>query len=108
MDTNRVTLQPEILSRCRQFGADFIASCERRDYSQSLAFSSHGAEANVTLQTSATATEWAFALWISRPRSCSDTLRRALTRNDDGSASGPLARALDLLATEQQRTEQPS
>jgi ribonucleoside-diphosphate reductase alpha chain len=27
-----------------------------------------------------------------------DTLRRALTRNADGSASGPLARALDLLA----------
>jgi hypothetical protein len=29
-----------------------------------------------------------------------DTLRRALTRNGDGSASGPLARALDLLAEE--------
>jgi ribonucleoside-diphosphate reductase alpha chain len=29
-----------------------------------------------------------------------DTLRRALTRNSDGSASGPLAHALDLL-TEQ-------
>jgi ribonucleoside-diphosphate reductase alpha chain len=27
-----------------------------------------------------------------------DTLRRALTRNSHGSASGPLARALDLLA----------
>ena len=27
-----------------------------------------------------------------------DTLRNALTRNSDGSASGPLARALDLLA----------
>ena len=27
-----------------------------------------------------------------------DTLRKALTRNNDGSASGPLARALDLLA----------
>src|SRR5262249_11778682 len=27
-----------------------------------------------------------------------DTLRKALTRNGDGSASGPLARALDLLA----------
>ena len=27
-----------------------------------------------------------------------DTLRRALTRNGDGSASGPLAHALDLLA----------
>ena len=27
-----------------------------------------------------------------------DTLRQALTRNSDGSASGPLARALDLLA----------
>jgi ribonucleoside-diphosphate reductase alpha chain len=27
-----------------------------------------------------------------------DTLRRALTRNSDGSASGPLAHALDLLA----------
>jgi hypothetical protein len=27
-----------------------------------------------------------------------DTLRKALTRNSDGSASGPLARALDLLA----------
>jgi hypothetical protein len=26
-----------------------------------------------------------------------ETLRRALTRNSDGSASGPLARALDLL-----------
>jgi hypothetical protein len=26
------------------------------------------------------------------------TLQRALTRNGDGSASGPLARALDLLA----------
>jgi ribonucleoside-diphosphate reductase alpha chain len=37
-----------------------------------------------------------------------DTLRHALARNSDGSASGPLARALDLLATEQQRTEQPS
>jgi hypothetical protein len=37
-----------------------------------------------------------------------DTLRKALTRNSDGSASGPLARALDLLAIEQQRTEQPS
>jgi ribonucleoside-diphosphate reductase alpha chain len=36
-----------------------------------------------------------------------DTLRKALTRNSDGSASGPLARALDLLATEQQRTGQP-
>jgi len=30
-----------------------------------------------------------------------DTLCRALTRNSDGSASGPLARALDLLASEQ-------
>jgi hypothetical protein len=29
-----------------------------------------------------------------------ETLRRALTRNADGSASGPLARALDLLAIE--------
>jgi hypothetical protein len=29
-----------------------------------------------------------------------DTLRRALTRNSDGSASGPLAHALDLLAVE--------
>ena len=29
------------------------------------------------------------------------TLLRALTRNSDGSASGPLARALDLLASEQ-------
>jgi ribonucleoside-diphosphate reductase alpha chain len=37
-----------------------------------------------------------------------DTLRRALTRNGDGLASGPLALALDLLSTEQQRTEQPS
>jgi hypothetical protein len=27
-----------------------------------------------------------------------DTLREALTRNSDGSASGPLAHALDLLA----------
>jgi ribonucleoside-diphosphate reductase alpha chain len=27
-----------------------------------------------------------------------DTLRRALTRNSDGSASGPLTHALDLLA----------
>ena len=27
-----------------------------------------------------------------------DTLRQALTRNSDGSASGPLARALDLIA----------
>jgi ribonucleoside-diphosphate reductase alpha chain len=27
-----------------------------------------------------------------------DILRKALTRNSDGSASGPLARALDLLA----------
>jgi hypothetical protein len=30
-----------------------------------------------------------------------DTLRRALTRNSGGSASGPLARALDLLAVEE-------
>jgi hypothetical protein len=30
-----------------------------------------------------------------------DTLRRALTRNSDGSAAGPLARALDLLAERQ-------
>ena len=37
-----------------------------------------------------------------------DTLRKALTRNSDGSASGPLARALALLAIEQQTTEQPS
>jgi hypothetical protein len=37
-----------------------------------------------------------------------DTLRKALTRNSDGSASGPLARALDLLATEQQITEEAS
>jgi ribonucleoside-diphosphate reductase alpha chain len=29
-----------------------------------------------------------------------DTLRRALTRNSDGSASGPLARALDMLVEE--------
>jgi hypothetical protein len=29
-----------------------------------------------------------------------NTLRKALTRNSDGSASGPLARALDLLAEE--------
>jgi hypothetical protein len=28
------------------------------------------------------------------------TLRRALTRNGDGSASGPLAHALDLLAVQ--------
>ena len=27
-----------------------------------------------------------------------DTLRQSLTRNSDGSASGPLARALDLIA----------
>jgi hypothetical protein len=31
-----------------------------------------------------------------------NTLRRALTRNADGSASGPLARALDLLASKDQ------
>ena len=30
-----------------------------------------------------------------------DTLRRALTRNGDGSASGPLAHSLDLLAERQ-------
>ena len=30
-----------------------------------------------------------------------DTLRKALTRNGDGSASGPLARALDLLAVQE-------
>jgi hypothetical protein len=30
-----------------------------------------------------------------------DTLRRALTRKSDGSAAGPLARALDLLAERQ-------
>ena len=30
-----------------------------------------------------------------------DTLRHALTRNSDSSASGPLARALDLFASEQ-------
>jgi ribonucleoside-diphosphate reductase alpha chain len=29
-----------------------------------------------------------------------DMLRRALTRNSDGSASGPLARALDLLSVQ--------
>jgi ribonucleoside-diphosphate reductase alpha chain len=29
-----------------------------------------------------------------------DTLRKALTRNSDGSASGPLARALDLLSVQ--------
>jgi len=29
-----------------------------------------------------------------------DTLRKALTRNGDGSASGPLARALDLLSVQ--------
>jgi hypothetical protein len=29
-----------------------------------------------------------------------DTLRKALTRNSDGSASGPLTHALDLLAEE--------
>jgi ribonucleoside-diphosphate reductase alpha chain len=29
-----------------------------------------------------------------------DTLRRALTRNGDGSASGPLAKALDLLSVQ--------
>jgi hypothetical protein len=39
---------------------------------------------------------------------CVHILRKALTRNSDGLASGPLARALDLLAIEQQRTEQPS
>jgi hypothetical protein len=36
-----------------------------------------------------------------------ETLRRALTRNADGSASGALARALDLLAIEQPAEEQP-
>jgi ribonucleoside-diphosphate reductase alpha chain len=30
-----------------------------------------------------------------------ETLRRALTRNSDGSASGSMARALDLFASEQ-------
>jgi hypothetical protein len=30
-----------------------------------------------------------------------DTLRKALTRNGDGSASGPLAHALDLLSIEE-------
>jgi hypothetical protein len=33
-----------------------------------------------------------------------DTLRRALTRNGDGSASGPLARALDLPAPSTDQT----
>ena len=37
-----------------------------------------------------------------------DTSRRVPTRNSDGSPSGPLARADDLLATDQQITEQPS
>jgi hypothetical protein len=32
-----------------------------------------------------------------------DTLRRALTRNEDGSASGPLGAVLDLLAAEGRR-----
>jgi hypothetical protein len=41
----------------------------------------------------------AIAVSLSLQHGCSmDTLRRALTRNGDGSASGPLARALDLLA----------
>jgi hypothetical protein len=42
-------------------------------------------------------------LWL-RPSFSStcpvDTLRKALTRNSDGAASGPLARALDLLVVQ--------
>ena len=34
-----------------------------------------------------------------------DTLRRALTRNGDGSASGPLAHVLDLLQQQQKQWE---
>jgi hypothetical protein len=41
----------------------------------------------------------AMPLWLRLQHDCPvDTLHKALTRNSDGSTSGPLARALDLLA----------
>jgi hypothetical protein len=43
----------------------------------------------------------AFAASLLLQHGChADTLRKALARNGDGLASGPLARALDLLAVQ--------
>jgi len=56
----------------------------------------HGTAVDVT------ARDAALAASLLLQHGCSvDTLRQALTRNGDGSGSGPLAHALDLLAERQ-------
>ena len=56
----------------------------------------HGTAAAVNAQDGAIATS------LLLQHGCSvETLRRALSRNSNGSAAGPLARALDLLAGDQ-------
>jgi hypothetical protein len=52
----------------------------------------HGTAVDVSARDAAVA-----ASLLLQHRCHVDTLRKALTRNSDGSASGPLARALDLL-----------
>ena len=57
-----------------------------------LATAKHGSALDVTARDAAVAAS------LLLQHGCSvDTLRQALTRNSDGSGSGPLARALDLL-----------
>jgi hypothetical protein len=58
-----------------------------------LSAAKHGTAVDVSARDAAVAAS------LLLQHGCSvDTLRHALTRNSDGSASGPLARALDLLA----------
>ena len=58
-----------------------------------LATAKHGSALDVIARDAAVAAS------LLLQHGCSvDTLRQSLTRNSDGSASGPLARALDLIA----------
>ena len=61
-----------------------------------LATTKHGSALDVIARDAAVAAS------LLLQHGCSvETLRQALTRNSDGSASGPLAHALDLLAERQ-------
>jgi hypothetical protein len=64
MALSLIVLPPDVVSKCRKFGEDLVAQYSRGESPNSRAYSSHGAERNIDLQTQAKAAECAFAIWL--------------------------------------------
>jgi hypothetical protein len=90
----------------RRASEQFALACNGLNYATSASFFADGRLAEIFLNTAkhgtavdVNARDAAVAASLLFQHGCpADTLRSALTRNSDGSASGPLAHALDLLS----------